>query len=377
MNFMRLISKKKIEQFISKLEKNNIDVALFLTSEPIYDVNIEYFTGFQQTRFFSFSCLLLNKEKSILIVSPLSYDQALEDAEADEIINLENYKHSLTKVLKEKLKKVKTVGILENIFPYKLFRKFKHLKFKDISNIILEIRSIKEPKEIERIERACHIANHGIKVIEGSLSKNITERELALILEQELIRKGADELAFPTIVTSGKRSAYIHPHPSFSDQKIQDGLGLVDFGARYKGYCSDVTVPFVSSKLSAEQERIVSTVEEAYKRTITHLKTGLKTWKIHDFVENFIERRGFKFKHSLGHGLGLELHDLPSLSAKPKAREELKGWKGTRIEENMVFTVEPGIYELGIGGCRLENDVLMKKKGPKILTDSRLIMINS
>ena len=307
-------------------------------------------------------------------MSPLSYDRAEEEAEADEIINLKNYDYSLSKALKEKLKGFETVGIIEKIFPCKLFRKFKHLKFKDISNLIQEIRSIKEQKEIELIKRACRIANHGIKVVEESISEKITEKELALILEQELIKKGADELAFPTIVTSGKRSAFIHPYPSFSDEKLKKGLGLVDFGARYKGYCSDVTVPFAFGNLSESQKQIVKTIEEAYESALENLKINTPTWMIHESAETIIQRNGFEFKHSLGHGLGLELHDLPFISPKPKEKEELKNWKEVRLKENMVFTIEPGVYVPGIGGCRLENDILLKKK-PKILTNSKFLSI--
>jgi Xaa-Pro aminopeptidase len=370
---MRIISNKKLEEFREKLEEKKLDAALFLTSEPIHDVNIEYFTGFQQERFFSFSCLLMTQNKSTLIVSPLNYDQAMEEADADEIINLESYDRSLTKALKEKLKKVKSVGIIEEIFPYRIYRKFKHLKFQDISDIILDIRSVKEPKEIERIKKACQIANHGIKIIEKNFSNKMTEKELALILEQELIRKDADELAFSTIVTSGKRSAYIHPYPSFSNQKIQDGLGLIDFGVMYKGYCSDVTVPFILGKLSSKQKKIVQTVEEAYEKAIETLKIDIPTWKVYESVENLIKKNGFKLKHSLGHGLGLEPHDLPSLSPKPKSKEVLKEWKEVKLKENMVFTIEPGIYEPGIGGCRLENDIIMDRKS-KCLTKSKLII---
>ena len=183
------------------------------------------------------------------------------------------------------------------------------------------------------------------------------------------------ELAFPTIVTSGKRSAYIHPYPSFSNQKIQDGLGLVDFGVRYKGYCSDVTVPFTLGKISSKQKKIVQTVKEAYEKAIETLKISVPTWKVHESVESLIKKNGFKFKHSLGHGLGLELHDVPSLSPKPKSKEVLKEWKEVKLKENMVFTIEPGVYEPKIGGCRLENDVLMTKKIPKVLTNSRVIIV--
>lgn len=370
---MRVVSNKRIKEFRNKLETKNIDTALFLTSEPIHDVNIEYFTGFQQTKFFSFSCLLMTQEKIVLIVSPLSYDRAIRGAEADEIINLGDYDRSLTKVLKNRLKGSKTIGIIERIFPYKLFGKFSHLKFQDISDIILGIRSIKEPKEIKRIKKACRITDHGIKTIEKNLSKKITEKELALILEQELIRKGADELAFPTIITSGERSAFIHPYPSVSDQRIQKGLGLIDFGVRYKSYCSDVTVPFTLGNLTKKQMRIVHTVQKAYEKAINNLKIDIPTWKVHKSAESIVNKEGFKFKHSIGHGLGLDLHDIPSLSPKPKDKEELKEWKEIRLKENMVFTIEPGIYVPGIGGCRLENDVLMTKAGPKILTNSRLM----
>ena len=373
---MRLISDKKINQFRSKLEEKNVDIALFLTSEPIHDVNIEYFTGFQQTSFYSFSCLLMTQNNTTLIVSSLSYDRAKEQAEADEIINLEDYDHSLTRLLREKLKDIESVGIIENIFPHKLSRKFPKIKFQDIGDIILEIRSIKEPKEIERIKKACRISNYGIKVVEKNLSRKMTEKELALTLQQELVRKGADELSFPMIITSGKGSAFIHPYPSFSDKKIEKGLGLVDFGIRYKGYCSDVTIPFNIGKLSDKQKAIVKTVKEAYEKTIESLSVDIPTWRIHDLAEDVIKKNGFKFKHSLGHGLGIELHDLPLLSPKPKNEEDLKDWKEMKLKENMVFTVEPGVYEPGIGGCRSENDVLMRKRGPKILTNSRLLIID-
>lgn len=372
---MRVISRRKIKEFRRKLGEKGIEVALFLSSEPIHDVNIEYFTGFRQTRFYSFSCLLFSQESLTLIVSPLSYERALKEADVDEVINLAEYKKSLTLALKEKLKGVKTIGILERIFPYKLYKKFRKLKFIDISDIILELRSVKEKKEVELIKRACRIANYGVKFIENELSRNLTEKELTLTLEQELLKKGADELAFPTIITSGKRSALVHPYPSFTDKKIQAGLGLVDFGVRYKGYCSDVTVPFSLGKLNERQKKMIKVVEEAYKRGFELLKVNAPTWKVHEEIEKEVERNGFEFKHSSGHGLGLELHDLPSLSPKPRSKEELKEWKEVKLKENMIFTLEPGVYVEGVGGCRLENDIWLTKNKPKVLTKSRFISL--
>jgi|GEM_PF-459223 len=370
---MRLISNKKIDEFKNKLRENSIDAALFLCSEPIHDINIEYFTGFQQIRYHSFSCLLLTQDKTILIVSPLDYERAQKEAEVDELIKLD--KISLSKILKEKLRAFSTIGIIENLFPYKLFRRLSKFRFKDIANITFEIRAVKEEKEIERIKKACRIANRGVKFIKQNLSAKITEKEMSLILEQEMMRDGADGLAFPTFVASGKRSGFIHPCPTASNQKIQNGLGLIDFGVVFKGYCSDVTVPFIMGDASENQRKIVKAVKDAYREAIDGLKIGMPTWKLHETANKIIAKNGFEFKHSLGHGLGLEVHDSPSISPKPKGRKELKKWRESVLKENMVFTIEPGVYVPNIGGCRIENDILMTKRGPKILTKSRLIDI--
>ena len=172
-----------------------------------------------------------------------------------------------------------------------------------------------------------------------------------------------------------KRQAYIHPEPSYSKEKIQRGLGLIDFGVTYQGYCSDITIPFSIGRLTEKQKRIVKTTEEAYRKSVDTLEIGKLTWKIFDVAEKVIEKNGFEFKHSLGHGLGLDVHDAPNLSPKPKAKEELKEWKEVKLQEGMVFTIEPGVYVPEVGGCRLENDFLMTKKGPEILTRSEFLSV--
>jgi len=363
----------KITQFQQELKNQNLDAAIFLCSAPIHDSNIQYFTGFQQTRFYAFSCLIITPNKSILITSRLEYDRAVRLAKADEIINLKDYDNNLTKIFKEKLKDAKNIGIIERIFPYKFTRKLKEKKLCDVSGITENLRMIKTKKEIELIKKSCKIANYGIKIIQENLSTRITEKELALTLQQELIRQGADELAFPTIVTSGQRSAYIHPEPSFTKNKIQKGIGLVDFGARYQSYCSDITVPFSIGKLNERQKKIVQTTQESYQKSVESLKIGKPLWEVFDIANNIIKNNNFEFKHSLGHGIGLDVHDSPSLSLKSEKKIDLKNWKEFKLQEGMTFTIEPGVYVPKIGGCRLENDILMKKRGPKVLTESKFI----
>jgi len=363
----------KLKQFQKELKNQSLDASIFLCCSPIHDSNIEYFTGFQQTKFHAFSCLIITPNKSSLTVSQLEYDRAVRLAKADEIINLKDYDNSIAKIFKEKLKDTKNIGIIERIFPYKLAKKLEGKKLQDISQITKNLRMIKTKKEIELTKKSCKIANHGIKTIQENLSTRITEKELALLLQQELIRQGADDLAFPTIVTSGKKSAYIHPEPSYTDKKIQKGLGLVDFGARYHGYCSDVTVPFSIGKLNEKQKKIFQTTKEAHEKSVDFLEIGIPTWKVYEVADKILKENNFEFKHSLGHGLGLDVHDIPNLSPKPSLQEYLKNWGEINLQEGMIFTIEPGVYVPKIGGCRLENDVLITKRGSKVLTNSKFI----
>jgi len=360
------ISKKRFNLFKKRLKEKNIDIALFICQGTIHDFNIQYFTDFPQEKGFSFSCLLVDNKRTLLV--PQSEFERAKKCDAEKIVSLER-KRNLHDFLKKKLKQKIKVGIVENIFPYSIVSKYPKVNFIDISDIFSEIRSTKDSIEIKRIKKSCNIANYGIKVIQKNLSTKITERELALLLEEEMRKKGADGLSFPTIVATGKRSMYIHAYPTFSNKKISKGLGLVDFGARYKGYCSDVTVPFSIGRLSEKQKKIVNTVIEAYRKSVESLEIGKPTWQVYNVAKNIIEKNGFEFKHSLGHGLGVEVHDVPGLSPKPEDKKELRNWKETKLQKNMIFTIEPGVYEKN-NGCRLENDILMGKR-PKILTKSR------
>jgi Xaa-Pro dipeptidase len=239
---------------------------------------------------------------------------------------------------------------------------------------------IKTGKEIVLLKKSAQIANSCIPLIEKSLAeKDITEREIARRIKEKIKKQDAN-LAFPTIVASGKRASMIHSKPPFTN-RIISGLGYVDFGASYKGYRTDVTVPFIKGKISKKQMKVVRIVLKAYEIAISSIRIGLPCWMPHQKVANYMKRNGYKMLHPIGHGLGLRIHELPyigtpskkKLSKKKKLRwEKLKKMK---FEENMVFTIEPAVYIKNSFGCRFENDVLLTKKGPKILTNSKLIKI--
>jgi Xaa-Pro aminopeptidase len=241
-------------------------------------------------------------------------------------------------------------------------------------------RIIKTEKEINLIKKAAEISDSCIPLIEKSLREEITEKELRRRIERKIRSKGAS-LSFQTIVACGKRSAQIHSKPRATD-KIIKGLGYVDFGASYKGYKSDITVPFIKGKISKKQMKAVRTVLNAYNIALKSIKVGMPCWKLHQNIKNYMRRSGYKMLHPIGHGLGLRIHELPYIgmpSKKKLSKKKRLKWeklKKIKFEENMVFTIEPAIYIKDSFGFRFENSVLLTRKGPKVLTGSRLIKTN-
>ena len=236
----------------------------------------------------------------------------------------------------------------------------------------------KTAKELVLLKKAAAISNSCIPLIEKSLRENISERELARRVRRKINSQGAT-LSFQTLVATGERSAMIHPKPHATSRKIS-GIGYIDFGARYKGYCSDVTVPFVKGKISAKEKRIIKTCLDAYTLAIRSIKIGKPCWLVHKDTDGYLKRKGFKMQHGLGHGLGKEIHERPVLGMPRKKLKgkRLKRWHKLQkitFQPGMVVTIEPGVYVKGVGGCRIENDVLITSKGPRILTNSRLLKL--
>lgn len=237
---------------------------------------------------------------------------------------------------------------------------------------------IKSKEEIKLLKKSAKIANSCLKLIEKSLKEEgITEKELARRIKERIKNQGAT-LAFKTLVACGKRSSKIHPKPETTNRVIS-GIGYVDFGASYKGYRSDVTLPFIKGKIGKREKRVVKAVLKAYALAVNSVRLGLPCWKLHEKINKFLRKNGFKLAHSLGHGLGLKVHDSPMIGKPGKRLSKKKRlrWgklKRVTLQENMVFTIEPAVYTRNFG-CRLENDILLTKKGPKILTNSKLVEI--
>lgn len=243
-----------------------------------------------------------------------------------------------------------------------------------------KINLIKTQKEIELLKKSAEISNFCIPIIKKSLAEDkITEKELARRIRKKLKEQNAHE-SFRIIVACGKRSAQIHPKKRTTN-KIISGIGYVDFGACYKGYRTDVTVPFIKGKINKRERKVVDIVLKAYDIAINSIKIDEPCWKLSEKINNFMKKNGFELKHGLGHGIGLKIHEYPFIVVPKKEklkRKKKRSWKIIKkinFQENMVFTIEPAVYVEGVGGCRLENDVLLTRNGLKILTHARMIKV--
>ncbi|MFH0711366.1 MAG: Xaa-Pro peptidase family protein [Candidatus Aenigmatarchaeota archaeon] len=375
-SIMKAIGNENLHKLRREMEEKNVQASLFVNFGPVVDPNIRYFSGFVDEQGGTEALLITGKSK-IFFTSSLDLERAKEQADVNEVVDVS--KDGFSKTLLKYISKSKKIGINKSSFPLVFYERLK-LKFIDIEDVTDEIRSVKTNDEISLLETSARISNSGIKVAietlqEISRGRKISEFQLAKYVEEAMAMSGSEDLSFKTISVANERGAFPHPYPPISNKLIEKGIGYIDFGAVYQGYHSDVTLPFIIGKISEKQKEIIQTVVDAYDISLASVKEKVPTWKLQDKAEKFLKSKGFKFIHSLGHGLGLTVHDSPSISSKPKDKERLKTWKEIKLKENMVVTIEPGVYVKGVGGCRLENDMIVKKNAPKVLTNSRLIEI--
>jgi Xaa-Pro aminopeptidase len=359
---MRLISRKKIEAVSERLKRLGIDAAVFVNREPLVDSSIAYLTGFSGMLN---GVLILRAGSMHLLTTQLDHERALDEASVDEVLRV-GKKENAKDAIKPLLSGAKNIGVIKNGFTLGAMSKLgiAGSKLVDIEKTMREERAVKEAREIEAIKKSAAISNSGVRFLQGFIERGMRENEVAAGLERELKANGSERTPFDTIVTSGRRSCIVHPYPASSGGRIGNGLGLVDFGAVYHGYVTDVTVPFMVGKGTAKEVGMAETVLSTFDEVVKKIKDGASTEKVSGAYEGCLRKKGFQAKHSLGHGIGLDTHDSPSFTEA-----------GGKLLKNMTLAVEPGVYMKGIGGCRLENDLLVTSSGCNILTKSKLIRI--
>ena len=333
------------------------------------DPNFLYFTGFA-SGLFEYSYLILGNEGAKLITSKLEYETAKEQAVPGlEVLNFDEYEQGRRFVEAEL--SGKTIGINGAFLPYNSYNsieeRYRPGRLVDISRSLAQARLVKDDEEIGSIRKAVNITKWAMVLIQKELKEGVTEIEIASKFDSISGSLGSKEPSFSTIVCFGKNAALPHHSPDSTTLKYGD-IVLIDAGAKINNYCSDITrtIIFGDDKEKIDdyirKEDMIRTVKEAQLAAIRAIKAGVKGKVIHNIASEYIDTaRGGVYKgtfiHSLGHSVGLEVHDGPGFS--PLAEQE--------VEKNMVITVEPGIYLPGFGGARIEDDVLITENGAEVL----------
>jgi Xaa-Pro dipeptidase len=221
------------------------------------------------------------------------------------------------------------------------------------------MRMVKTEEELQKLRKACELADFAIQTGVNEIQEGKTELDVLAAIEYELKKKGVTEMSFSTMVLTGKNAAAPHGTPGLTKIKKGD-LVLFDLGVVMDGYCSDITRTVAYSEINKQQEEIYNTVLKAQLKALDTARAGVACSEVDLAARNVIEEAGYGdyFPHRLGHGLGVSVHEYPSLtSTNPLI-----------MEKGMVFTAEPGIYVPGVAGVRIEDDVVITEDGIEILT---------
>jgi Xaa-Pro aminopeptidase len=234
------------------------------------------------------------------------------------------------------------------------------IELQPIEDVLVNIRKIKDDHEIDLIRKSVGVAEEAFESFRSEIKVGLSENHLAGLLVLEMRSRGASNSSFPVIVAAGANSSLPHYRPGETLVQRDQPL-LIDWGAMYKGYCSDLTRTFMIGRVAPRMKQIYKVALEAQLAAIAFLRPGVTTTQADRVAREVIEKAGFgkEFGHGLGHGIGREIHENPSLR-KTGGEEELR--------PGMIVTVEPGIYLPGEGGVRIEDDVLITHSGCEVLS---------
>ncbi len=238
-----------------------------------------------------------------------------------------------------------------------------HVSLVPLVDLVERLRMIKDEEEVAVLRRAGRLLSEVVPDVIALASRNRAEVEIAREIDRLVLEAGFERTAFETIVASGPNSALPHAHPTA--RELSDGdLVILDFGGVLDGYCVDISRTVVVGIADAERRRLYSAVQEAQRAAIDKVIPGESAEQVDAAARSVLDsyRLGEAFGHSTGHGLGLDVHELPRVGRRQGSAEPVI------LERGMVFTIEPGVYVPGLGGVRIEDDVLVTASGVELLT---------
>ncbi|MBW8040211.1 MAG: M24 family metallopeptidase [Planctomycetes bacterium] len=341
---------KRIKAVRRELNKKKIDC--LLVTKP---ANVTYTTGFMGDD----SWAVITKRAVYLLTDSRYIEQAQTECIGCRIIQRKDSLAEAVAKLCKKLKSMRTVAVEKatSVAAFEALKKRVKLRLKTTADIIESVRRIKDNSEIAAIKAAASISAKALEQILGCIKPGVTECELAGVLDFQIRRLGATN-SFETIVAFGPNASRPHHQPSKRKLRKRDTV-LIDFGARYKGYCSDITRSFAVGKPTRFFEKVYDAVQQAQAAAIKTVKAGVEIVQVDAAARRVISKYDLPvYGHGTGHGFGLEIHESPFLKADGKGR----------LRAGEVITIEPGVYIPGKLGVRIEDDILVTETGCRILT---------
>lgn len=337
----------RVKKLLEKMSREKVDT-VFITDEK----NLYYYSGFYKGEGY----LVIGKDKLIVVTDTRYTEYASMVCTGFEVKNIALVKPS-DFVYGEEI-----CGFEDRSISYKkyaeLSSQIKNLV--PLGNMTDSLREIKDEEEIGFIKKAAHITDMAFEYICSYIKEGVTEKQIAAEIDSFMKKNGADDIAFSTIAASGTRASLPHAVPT--DEKVKKGDFIVlDYGCTINGYCSDMTRTVAVGEVSEEKREIYNRVLEAQLMSLNALKEGVSGEYVDKVARDYLDKY-YKnaFAHSLGHSVGLYIHEAPNLS--PRNKNPLK--------ENTVITVEPGVYLEGNTGVRIEDLTVVKKCGCEILSKS-------
>jgi Xaa-Pro dipeptidase len=352
--------KNRVKQIYRNLDRNVDVVVIANSTDPHIDATFYYATGITTGLFEGCAAFLHPDGHVDLLASQLEEETAKK---AGLPITAFMTKRQLMRGLRKHLEGHRRIGLNFEEITHNYYDRLRKLapkaRFINVSEAVRAARSVKDEHEQELIEKACKIASDAFEDLIPRIKKGKREDELAAELVYLMQKHGAGGASFETIVASGPNGA--EPHYTAGTKRLQKGeLVVFDFGAKYHKYVSDITRTVVVGRASERQKRMHSVVERAQKAALAKMRKGVKGAAVDKAARDLIEKTEFKgrFIHSLGHSIGLAVHDGAGLG--PASKVVLK--------PGMIFTNEPGVYISGYGGVRIEDNVLITSGKPRTLT---------
>lgn len=353
---------KQVERIQSFLKSNNIDAAFITTPD-----NVFYFTGFRSNPHERLLGVLIFKDAAPFIICPqMEVPDALATGWTGDIVghqDTENAWDIVVQTIQNKVGVINSLAIEKAHLTVErqeaLLERIPAIQISRIDEAINKLRVIKTEDELVNMRKAAELADFAIEVGCKEIAEGKTELEILNAIENAVKEKGGFQMSFDTMVLSGPKTASPHGNPG--DRKIQKGdFILFDLGVVYNGYCSDITRTVAFGEPTEEKREVYETVRRAEEAAVNAVKPGVSAMELDKIARDVITDAGYGeyFTHRLGHGLGISVHEFPSIT----------GVNEMELETGMVFTIEPGIYHPDITGVRIEDDVVVTENGVEVLT---------